>query len=73
MVTNDFPSRANHELDSELANIVPIDVSHIRDLSPILSFDKKHRVTTSQECSSMRLAAHWATFKARLSTNPSTV
>ena len=48
MVTNDFPSRANHELDSELANIVSIDISH-SDLSPILSFDKKLRVTMSQE------------------------
>ena len=47
MVTNDFPGRANHELDSELANIVPIDVSHIRDLSPILCFDKMLGVTMS--------------------------
>ena len=66
MVTNDFPGRANHELDSELANIVSIDISHVRDLSPILSSDKKHRVTTSVK---YKVGCALGNFQS-LSTNP---
>ena len=44
MVTNDFLARANYEPDSELCNIVSIDISHVHDLSLILSFT----VTMSQ-------------------------